>query len=112
VFEAPGQIRFSQVATAAGGGIWAAVAFVLSVFFSMNLVLAALNLLPFPPLDGSAAVPLVLSDAATTRYQEFLGRNPGLGVLGILLAWQVFDFVFDPIFLVAINLLYPGMGYG
>jgi Zn-dependent protease len=85
---------------------------VISVFFSMNLVLAALNILPFPPLDGSAALPLLLSDDATARYQDFLRRNPGLGILGIFLAWQVFDFVFDPIFLVAINLLYPGVRYG
>jgi Zn-dependent protease len=112
VFQAPDSVRFAHVTAAATNGPWAAVAFVLSVFFSMNLVLAALNLLPFPPLDGSAAVPLVLSDAATTRYQEFLGRNPGLGVLGILVAWQVFDFVFDPLFLLAINLLYPGVRYG
>jgi Zn-dependent protease len=114
VFQAPESVRFAQVtvAAASAGGGWSAVAFVVSVFFSMNLVLAALNVLPLPPLDGSAAVPLVLSDAATTRYQEFLGRNPGLGILGILLAWQVFDFVFDPVFLVAINLLYPGVRYG
>jgi len=112
VFQAPESVRFAQVTTAAADGIWAAAAFVVSVFFSMNLVLAALNLLPLPPLDGSAAVPLVLSDSATGRYQDFLWRNPGLGVLGILLAWQVFDFVFDPIFLFAINLLYPGVRYG
>jgi Zn-dependent protease len=112
VFQAPESVRFAHVTAAAGGGIWAAVAFVVSVFFSMNLVLAALNLLPLPPLDGSAAVPLFLSDSATGRYQDFLRRNPGLGVLGILLAWQVFDFVFDPIFLLAINLLYPGVSYG
>jgi Zn-dependent protease len=112
VFEAPESVRFARVTAAADGGIWAAVAFVVSVFFSMNLVLASLNLLPLPPLDGSAAVPLFLSDSATGRYQDFLGRNPGLGVVGILLAWQVFDFVFDPVFLFAINLLYPGMTYG
>jgi Zn-dependent protease len=112
VFQAPESVRFAHVTAAASDGIWAAAAFVVSVFFSMNLVLAALNLLPLPPLDGSAAVPLILSDSATGRYQNFLWRNPGLGVLGILLAWQVFDFVFDPIFLLAINLLYPGVRYG
>jgi Zn-dependent protease len=112
VFQAPESVRFAHVTAAVGGGVWNAVAFVLSVFFSMNLVLAALNILPFPPLDGSAALPLFLSDDATARYQNFLRRNPGLGVLGILLAWQVFDYVFDPIFLLAINLLYPGVTYG
>ncbi|HET7039160.1 MAG TPA: site-2 protease family protein [Gemmatimonadales bacterium] len=112
VFTAPESVRFAHVVAATGDGVWSAVAFVVSVFFSMNLVLAALNILPFPPLDGSAALPLFLSDDATARYQDFLRRNPGLGILGIFLAWQVFDFVFDPIFLVAINLLYPGVRYG
>ena len=27
-------------------------------------------------------------------------------------AWRLFDFVFDPIFLVAASLLYPGISYG
>jgi Zn-dependent protease len=112
VFHAPESVAFARVTAATTGGIWAAVAFMVSAFFSMNLVLASLNLLPFPPLDGSAALPLVLSDSATTRYQEFLARNPGLGVLGILLAWQVFGYVYRPVFLLAINLLYPEMSYG
>jgi Zn-dependent protease len=112
VFRAPPSVGFAHVTAAAGDGIWAAVAYVVSVFFSMNLVLAALNLLPLPPLDGSAAVPLFLPDGATGRYQDFLRRNPGLGVVGILLAWQVFGVVYRPLFLLAINLLYPGMRYG
>jgi Zn-dependent protease len=112
VFVSPESVRFAQVTAAGGDGTWSAVAFVLSVVFSMNLVLLALNILPLPPLDGSAAVPLFLSPSATARYQDFLWRQPGLSILGILLAWQVFDFVFDPLFLLAINLLYPGVRYG
>ena len=27
-------------------------------------------------------------------------------------AWQLFDVVFSPIFLAAINLIYPGVSYG
>ena len=78
------------------------------VFF---LVLAVLNLFPFPPLDGSGAVPLLLTDRATARYQEFIWTNRGLGIIGILIAWQLFSHVFDPVFLFTLNLLYPGAGY-
>lgn len=112
VFEAPATIRFGHVVQAPGGGLWAAVAFMVGVFFSLNLVLFALNIIPLPPLDGSAAVPLVLSDRATERYQQFLWNQPGLAWIGILIAWQVFDRIFHPLFLVAVNLLYPGMRYG
>jgi Zn-dependent protease len=109
VFYPPEQVRFGQVIGA--DGAWAGVALFLGVVFSLNLVLAALNLLPFPPLDGSGAVPLLLSPAATTRYQRFLWSQPMLGWIGILVAWQVFAAVFQPVFLVAVNVLYPGVAY-
>jgi len=112
VFHPPESVNFDRIASGVDSGLWPAVAFLVSVTFSLNLVLAALNLLPVPPLDGSAAVPLFLSPGATARYQEFLMRNAGLGLIGIFVAWQVFDKVFQPVFLLAVNLLYPGMRYG
>jgi Zn-dependent protease len=112
VFTAPASVGFTAVTQATGGALWQSLAFLVSVFFSMNLVLVGLNILPVPPLDGSAAVPLFLSDRATARYQEFLWRQPGLAYLGILVAWQLFAYVFHPLFLFAVNLLYPGVRYG
>jgi Zn-dependent protease len=112
VFHAPESVNFDHIASGVESGIWPAIAFFLSVTFSLNLVLAALNLLPIPPLDGSAALPLFLSAGATRQYQEFMMRNAGLGLIGIFVAWQVFDKVFQPVFLLAVNLLYPGMRYG
>lgn len=112
VFHAPESVNFDRIVSGAASGLWPAVAFFTSVTFSLNLVLAALNLLPIPPLDGSAAVPLFLSAGATARYQDFMMRNAGLGLIGIFVAWQVFDKVFQPVFLLAVNLLYPGMRYG
>jgi hypothetical protein len=37
--------------------------------------------------------------------------SPSLGMIGMIAAWQLFDVVFDPIFLVAVNLIYPGVSY-
>jgi Zn-dependent protease len=111
VFSAPDSVTFDRLATGIDSGLWPGLAFFLSVSFSLNLVLLALNLIPLPPLDGSAAVPLFLNDSTTTRYQDFLMRNRGLGWIGIVVAWQVFDYVFEPVFLVAVNLLYPGLRY-
>jgi len=112
VFHAPESVNFDRIVSGAESGLWPAVAFFVSVTFALNLVLFALNLLPIPPLDGSAALPLILSDSATRRYQDFMRRNAGLGLIGIFVAWQVFDKVFQPVFLMAVNLLYPGMKYG
>ena len=111
VFHAPESVSFDRIVAGLDSGIWPAVAFFLSVTFALNLVLAALNLLPIPPLDGSAAVPLFMNASTTRRYQEFMMRNAGLGLIGIFVAWQVFDKVFQPVFLLAVNLLYPGLRY-
>jgi Zn-dependent protease len=112
VFAAPGSVRFGHVAEAGAGGVLPALAFLLGVFFSMNLVLAALNLIPLPPLDGSGALPLLLSERAALRYQQFLWSQPMLGWIGILVAWRIFDGIFPPIFLFFVNLLHPGAHYG
>jgi Zn-dependent protease len=112
VFYSPSSISFGHVTMATSGGFWNAIALLLGVFFSLNLVLFILNMLPVPPLDGSGALPLVLSPDATRRYQDFIWGNPALRWIGILAAWYVFDFVFSPVFVAAVNLLYPGVSYG
>ena len=93
--------------------MWRGVAFALSVFFSMNLLLASLNLIPLPPLDGSAAVPLFLNANLAARYQHFLLTNGAMfSIIGMLAAWRLFDFIYDPLFVLAINLLHWGERYG
>jgi Zn-dependent protease len=93
------------------GETWEMTGKLLGVTFSMNLLLAAFNLLPFPPLDGSAALPLLLSRRVSARYQEIMWSTPMIGLIGILIAWKLFDFIFHPIFLAAVNLIYPGVTY-
>jgi Zn-dependent protease len=92
VFAAPDSITFSHAVD------------------TLNLLLFAFNLLPLPPLDGSGALPLILSERAAERYLEFM-RQPALSMVGLLAAWQLFGKLFDPIHTLALNLLYPGMGY-
>jgi hypothetical protein len=45
----------------------------LSILFSLNLLLAAFNMLPVPPLDGITAIGLVLSENA--RKVALLGTK-------------------------------------
>ena len=111
VFEAPDHVRMSLVATAASGGFADCLARTLSLVFSLNLVLGVFNLFPLPPLDGSAALALVIGDDPARRLRELTGM-PGVSMMGLMLAWQVFDPVFDPIFTLALNILYPGVSYG
>ena len=111
IFYAPDSVRFGEMVGSSPDGVWPAIALLLSVFFSLNLLLMAFNLLPFPPLDGSGAVPLFLTDEASGRYQRFMWSNPMIGLLGLVVAWQLFDRVFQPIFFGALGLLYPGVTY-
>ncbi len=108
---APESITFGKIAGTDAVGLWPSLVFLLGVVFSLNLLLAAFNLLPFPPLDGSGALPLVLNEPMTRKYQDFIWGNPALGWVGLIVAWQVFGRLFDPIFIAAVNLLYPGVSY-
>lgn len=110
VFQPPDSIFFSQVAASDASPLAASSAMLLSVLFSMNLLLAVLNLLPVPPLDGAGALPLVLSPRAGQRFREL--SQSGFAWLGILIAWQLIDVLFQPIFLALVNVLYPGVHYG
>ena len=112
VFGAPDAVSFSEVVIAHLPGLWRGVAFMVSVVFSLNLLLAIFNLIPVPPLDGSGAVPLLLDDRTVARYQQFIWGQPALAWVGILIAWQVLPLVFQPVWLFAVNLLHPGVAYG
>jgi Zn-dependent protease len=68
------------------------------------------NLLPLPPLDGGGIIPLILDEQTAHKYMDIL-RNRAFAFIGLIVAWKLFGFVFRPIHLLAINLLYPGAGY-
>jgi Zn-dependent protease len=113
VFSAPSSVGFDHLVSVAPGAVWGGVAFFLSTLFSMNLLLAFFNLIPLPPLDGSAAIPVLLSEPAGERYQRFLFSNgQTFAFVGMLAAWRLFDVIFNPIFVTAINLLHWGRHYG
>jgi Zn-dependent protease len=110
IFYAPPSINFSHITAASQPGLTAVAAKVLSIFFSLNLILFLFNLLPLPPLDGSGAVQLLMDNESALKFMDFI-RQPAFGFIGIILAWNLFDLIFDPIHLLSINLLYPGLGY-
>ncbi len=107
----PDHISFGHVTAAVGGGWVDSVAFLVGAVFSMNLLLATFNLLPVPPLDGSAVVPLFLTEGTGRKYLQTLWRLRGLGLIGLFFAWQLFGYGFNRLFLSAVGLLYPGVSY-
>lgn len=56
---------------------------------SVNILLAAFNLLPFPPLDGSKALGILVPRRYDRQYEEYLRLGPVV-LIGILVASFVF----------------------
>jgi Zn-dependent protease len=110
VFTAPRSPTFTQMAVSESDGIATGVAVLVSILFSLNLILLAFNLIPLPPLDGSSIVLLVMPRDMAERYQEF-ARMPVAAIVGLVLAWRFFGVLFSPIRLFAVNLLYLGTGH-
>ena len=88
-------------------GVAQGLALFLSVLFSINLILGCFNLIPLPPLDGYAIVPIVLNDRMRDKW---FGMFSGGGALmGLIIAWILFDRLMPPVFRTAIGLLYTGL---
>ena len=109
VFHLPDPEQFGYTDLFAGTGQAAGAVVPLSILFTLNLLLFLFNLLPLPPLDGSAVIPAFLSDRAAERYNALL-HQPFASLLGLLVAWRVFPYIFGPIFFLALRLLYSGVG--
>ena len=109
-FYAPEYINFTQVTASYHDGLIHAVAVLLSIMFSLNTLLCIFNLIPLPPLDGSGVIPLFISKEKAVRYLDFIHNTPML-FMGLFVAWEMFDYLFNPVQTLFLNLLYPGAGY-
>lgn len=109
-FAAPLESTWTQVTVARSPGMAASAAVVVSVLFSLNLILLVFNLLPLPPLDGSEILMLFLDNRTADRYREFMAQ-PAANMVGLVVAWNVIDFILGPAQSLALNVLYPGAGY-
>lgn len=82
----------------------------LSIFLVLNVLLAAFNLLPLPPLDGGAILEYFLPPRLSYQLQEW-SRTPMFQLLGLLLAWRIFPFIASPLFGLVLKVLHPGESY-
>ena len=76
-----------------------------SVMFGLNVLLMLFNLLPIPPMDGASVLAGFLRP--WRRLREMMRGSPMLGLLGLLVAWQIFRFLFGPLYsILVMNLLF------
>jgi len=111
IFRMPESVGFTHVTEAAVPGVAGFAASFLSILFVLNLLLGTFNLLPVPPLDGHNGVTLLMSESTARRFLEWT-RAQGLGMMGLVLAWFLFDKIFDFVFRWALVALYPGSQWG
>lgn len=109
IFMMPSALNFSLAhLVQASSNVFVGVGMALSICFSLNLLLCIFNLLPVPPLDGSGILPLFLSRQNALRYMDTIQHQPVFMIVGILLAWNLFPYIFRPIFQVSLSLIYWG----
>lgn len=109
-FLPPETIGFSKVVESTGG-IYQTLGLFLSITFMLNLLLGIFNLFPLPPLDGSGVITWFLNSEQTLKYYNFIHQS-SISFIGIIIAWNLFDKVFDPVFdFVISNILYPNLTY-
>lgn len=108
----PESIGFDSITVTAGSAMGRSFAIFLSLLFTENLLLLLFNLIPLPPMDGSAALALFLPRHMTRRYTEFMSQ-PMMPLLGLMLAWTMFSRIFEPAFIATVNVVYAGIAqYG
>jgi Zn-dependent protease len=107
-FVRPLSISMAATVAVPGGGWAEGASKLLSILFSLNLLLAFFNLIPFPPMDGSGLFGLILPGRASLWVQAYF-RRPLARFAGMLLAWYVFPLFFGPLYSAGLKTLYWGL---
>jgi Zn-dependent protease len=77
----------------------------LLTMFMMNLLLGTFNLLPVPPLDGSTAIMLFMSESGAQKYLDWL-RGNSFAMAGLLVGLFVFRQIFPYVQYYVIRILF------
>jgi len=112
-FISPQTINLNHLVGPAAGGGAGMAAFLaqgLSVMLMENAILGTFNLVPLPPLDGSAAIGLLLPEHIASSIRQ-VSRTPMFSLVGLIIAWQVFPLISSPLFSLVIRLVHPGVTY-
>jgi Zn-dependent protease len=107
IFLPGATISSANIVEPASAGIATGAATILSVFFSLNLLLGCFNLLPIPPLDGFGVLGLFTDSEGAVKLLNLRMKMRGFGMLaGILIASRLLGYVYDPLLEKSIRLIY------
>lgn len=107
VFTEPAgtRILLDHIVTSTSGTGWEACALVLSITFSLNVLLFLFNLMPLPPMDGSSIPLFFLRGEAAESYQRMMAQ-PMLQILGYIVAIKGFSFIFWAVYRPVVEAVY------
>jgi Zn-dependent protease len=109
-FRVPEAIHgYSGLVSPANSGQPTFLTAALSILFLLNLLLGTFNLLPVPPLDGHSGIMVLMPAGLAERYLQWVERASGFSILGLFVAWTLYDRLFNPIFVFALRMLYMGV---
>ncbi|MBL7214507.1 MAG: site-2 protease family protein [Phycisphaerae bacterium] len=113
VFFPPESINFTTVVEANADGLQKGLAVLVSILFTLNLLLLVFNLIPVTPLDGTSLMEFILKGELLWKYRALMA-HPTVRMFGIFIAWYVIKFIFGPVHLLVLNVLYiwRGVAYG
>lgn len=89
-------------------GLADGLATILSIFFSLNVLLGCFNLIPFPPLDGYGVLGLFTSERGALKLQEMRTNLGMFSLIGLVVAWQLFNQIYPDLFDLATRAFYIG----
>jgi Zn-dependent protease len=103
----PGAISTTNIVEPASAGFATGAATLLSVFFSLNLLLGCFNLLPIPPLDGFGVLGIFTDSQGAIRLLKLRMRMRGFGMMiGILISSYLLGYVYEPLLIKGVRLIY------
>lgn len=114
IFYPPNRIGgLTTVVEASGDGLLKGLAVLVSILFSLNLILLIFNLIPVPPLDGTAIGEFLFRGEMLYKYRMLIS-HPSLRMFGIFIAWMIMRSIYGPIHLTVLTGLYwvRGVHYG
>jgi Zn-dependent protease len=108
-FRVPGVASFQRITEAVDPDTFGFAAALLSIFFTLNLILGVFNLLPLPPLDGHTGITLLMAERTGLRFLDAT-RDPSLALMGIVAGSYLFSNYVLPVLLMgALRVLYPNV---
>jgi len=109
LFHIPDEVGFTTVVAAEASGLPTGLALLVSVLFSLNVLLCVFNLIPITPLDGTSLMEFLLQGQTLRAYRAAM-EHPSLRIFGIFIAWWVMGIIYHPFHVLALNALYTWRG--